>query len=141
MTDVRWARMGHASNIARELRAINRVHPVEIDDHRYAYPDLKELWLSEDKDHITLTHHRDPAWQYWHLGTQGWELVSIHRTRKAAREAALAQVPEPVLAGTYVVATGGTRTIRVRCESREGPETLRGIFQRLGYQATLENVS
>ncbi len=143
MPTVSWEQLGLASNLVRHLRAVNRVTRTEIDGHVYAYPDLKEAWLSEDGNHILLTHHKDPVWCHW-VQNGDWRFVGVYPTEQDAENAVLDYVLAcPTQSGTYVQAqrTPESRVIRVRCESEEGPEFLRGVFSRLGYATTIETVA
>lgn len=140
-----WSQPGLSSDLIRHLRAVNRVTRTEIDDHRYAYPDLKEAWLSEDKDHIVLTHTKDRSWHHWVLSEEGWQFVGVYKSRSVAQDAAenyQAEVASPE-AGIWVIARVGEqgRPIKVRCTSNEGPTLLQGIFTRLDYEVSVETVA
>lgn len=140
---VSWEPLGLASNLARHLRAVNRVSRTEIDGHVFFYPDLDQAWLSEDGNHILLTHHEDTSWHHW-VQNGEWRFVGVYPTEAAAENAVLDYVLAcPTEPGTFVQAqhTPESRVIRVRCESEEGPELLRSIFSRLGYATTIETVA
>lgn len=141
-----WVKHPLTREVARAIRAANRVGRYEIEDHRFAYADLKELWASEDECHAVLTHDKDPIWQYW-VNDGAWRQFSVHRTREDAQKEALVQTQEEPTStpvpGIYLLARCGTdsRPIKVHCTSQEGPEALRSIFARLGYAVALENVA
>lgn len=138
-----WEKKPVSRELTRNMRAINRVKRMTVDEHRLLYEDLAEVWATSDEDHVVLTHKKDAVWQYWHRHpTDNWTFVSVHKTREKAVEAAgIAAVP-PMPAGTYVVAQKGTgRPIRVRCTSQSGPEALQSIFTKMDYTVKVENVA
>lgn len=138
-----WQKQPLTRFVARGMRAATKGK--ECDGHKFSFNDLKELWISDDEHHVVCTHDEDKSWQYWLQTPEGgWELASTHGSRTAAQSAALdhetpENQPEP---GVYVLATKGEghRTIRVRCESQEGPGYWSGLFLRLGYVTTVEEV-
>lgn len=139
-----WEQIGLASNLARHLRAVNRVARTEIDDHRFTYADLADIWVSDDQQHILLTQNKDPFWLHWTQLGGSWQMVGVHKTRPLAEKAAVEYaVVTSTSPGTYVVARqdANSRLIRVHCQSKEGPELLVNIFSRLGYVATVEKVA
>lgn len=127
--------------VARHLRAATRKVP-PLDGHRFLYTDLKELWATEDGEHLVLTHDLDPIWQYWHRSpTGGMALVCCRPTRIEAQRAAEAAVVTTVTAGKYVLAQQpGGRVIRVACRS-EDPSIVRSIFDKLGYTTSVQVVA
>lgn len=129
--------------VARGMRAATKGK--ELDGHRFSYNNLKELWISEDERHVVVTHDDDKLWQYWLDAPEGgWALASVHKSREAAQSAALDhEIPEAQPeTGLYVLATKGegSRTIRVKCESSEGPEFWVRTFTKLGYSTSVEEV-
>ena len=144
MSELVLKQLGLASNLARHLRAVNRVSATEIDGHTLTYADLADIWATEDENHIVLTQHKDPTWQHWTLvPDEGWRFIGVYTTDKDAEQAIADYDPglrESTLApGTYVMArmTDTSRLIRVKCESESGPQALLDIFTRLGYQADI----
>lgn len=131
--------------VARGLRAATR-KAVALDGHRFIYNDLKELWSSEDGAHLLCTHEGDVIWQYWHYPPEGTaRLVCCFPTRREAEAAAALTVtgalPAKALPGIYLLAwSPGGRTIRVQCRSGD-PSIQQGIFERLGYETSIEEVA
>lgn len=144
MVTLEWERKPISRTLTRNMRAINRVKQMTIEDHRLLYEDLAEVWATTpDEDHVVLTHKKDPVWQYWFRHPQdNWTFVSIHKTREKAVEAAgIAAVP-PTPAGTYVVAQRPQgRVIRVLCTSQSGPDILSSIFSKMDYAVKVEDVA
>ena len=142
MADLTWVQQPLTRLLARTLRRVSQ--GVSLDNHRFAFTDLREMWMADDH-HVVLTHHQDKKWQYWHLAPEGgsdWDLVSVHSSRKAAQEAARADLPPVERPGTYLLAraTPTSRCIKVHITSSRGAQTLTEIFTGLGYDTTTEEV-
>jgi hypothetical protein len=139
-----FARQPLTRIVARGMRAATRGK--ELDGHKFSFGDLQELWISDDEHHVVATHTKDPGWQYWQDTPDGggWQLASVHHSLRAACSAACDHEYGEVLpeSGRYVVACAGEghKVIRVRVTSTEGPELIRGIFTRLGYEVGMEEV-
>lgn len=141
-----WERQPLTRAVARSIRSGTRVTRPILEGHRFSYDDLKEMWSTPERHHVVLTHHKDPTWQYWRFTDEkSWQLKEVADTRQEAQDAAerdeAANPTYPQGAGTYVVATKEDRTLRVRCESGDGPSALSGIFTRMGYSVEVQEVS
>lgn len=142
MTTLEWVKQPLTREIARGLRAATRkITP--IDGHRFRFTDLKELW-SADNEHFVCTHDEDRVWQYYHRSPDGGvQLICCVKTRRQAQAAAetTQNPPSSTPSGTYVLAwQPGGRIIRVTCHSGD-PSVQQGIFQRLGYETSVEQVA
>jgi hypothetical protein len=138
-----WVKEPLNRRAARGLRAATRRCP-EVDGHRFTYNDLKELWASTNGAHLLCLHDSDPVWQHWHHSTEGWTLVGVYTNRmKAQVGAAQIKSPSPVVeAGTYLVAKMGQgRPIRIRCGTAGRLTTIEEIYQKLGYDTSVEEVA
>jgi hypothetical protein len=141
---VRFLRHPLNQGMARTLRASTRASHPEIEGHSFHYGALRELWASEDRCHVVLTHDEEDGWQYWAKNPEGvWELISIHVNRIEAEAAAGGNhSPPPPSPGTYFIAHRPEgRSIRVHCTTEEAVETLTGIFTKLGYETSTEEVN
>jgi hypothetical protein len=140
---VRFLKHPLNQGMARTLRASTRATRPEIEGHRFSYAGLKELWATEDREHVVLTHDGEDGWQYWAKGPDGgWELIGVHPTREEAQGAARLPQPSPLgEPGTYFVAHKPEgRSIRVHCTTPEAVDTLTAIFQKMGYETAVEEV-
>ena len=128
-------------SLARCLRAGAR--DLEQDGHCFRYTDVRELWSAGDDHHVLCTHHEDKAWMYFRHGDDGWELVSVHTSRKAAQEAAKESLPAPLAPGTYVLARFGSEGhwMRVLCQTPATLQTIRDIFITLGCDTDIDVVA
>jgi hypothetical protein len=125
-------------SVARALRAGTRRQ--EFDGHRFAYPDLKELWVSDDKIHVLCTHDHDKAWQYWHQVEGSWHPVGAYESREDAEQTALGRLIPPSeeeiseVSGTYLKArfSSTSRWIVTRITGEKTIDELTGIYTRLG---------
>jgi hypothetical protein len=142
MTTLEWEKQPLTREVARGLRAATR-KMVAHGGHRFNYSDLKELWSARG-EHFVCTHDTDPVWQYYHRSPEGTvQLICCVQTRQEAQTTAeIKHDPTPPIpSGTYVLAwRPGGRTIRVACRSGD-PSIQEGIFQRLGYETTVEKVA
>lgn len=139
-----WQKKPISRTLTRNMRAINRVKQMMIDEHRLLYEDLAEVWATDPgEEHVVLTHKKDPVWQYWHRHPENnWTLLSVHKSRTAAQDAAQASTEPPVPPGRYVIAQRPKgRKIRVLCASESGPEVLSSIFTKLDYSVRVEDVA
>ena len=137
-----WHKQPTFREVARGMRAATR-KARSLDGHHFSYRDLKELWSAGDH-HIICTHEADPVWQHWHRGQEGgWVLRSCHESLLEAQMAAecVPQHQDKAAPGRYVIAwRPGGRTIRIACRTGD-PSIQRGIFERLGYETSVEEVA
>jgi hypothetical protein len=140
-----WERKPVSRELTRNMRAINRVKQMTIDDHRLFYEGIAEVWATiPGEDHVVLTHKKDPAWQYWYKHPEdNWIFLSVHTTREGAQEAVQASTDPETPPGRYVIAqlSKGARKIRVLCTSESGPDVLSSIFTKMDYTVKVEDVA
>lgn len=141
-----WSKQPLTRAVARSIRSGTRTTRPYLDGHRFFFDDLKEIWSTPDRHQVVLTHKKDPVWQYWRFtDSDGWQFLGHFITKELAQAAAEFKhtevAPSTPDAGTYVVATKEDRTLKVRCQSSDGPSALQGIFMRMGYSVEVQEVS
>lgn len=141
-----WIKQPLTRAVARSIRSGTRVTRPIMEGHRFDFTDLKEVWSTEDRHHVVLTHHKDPVWQYWCFDDERWQLRGWATTKEVAQAAGNVdafpeETSEPAEKGIYVVATKEGRTLRTRCFSQDGPPALAGIYKRMGYDVKVHEVS
>jgi hypothetical protein len=136
MPDLPWVQEPLTRYLARRLRRSTQGQ--FIDDHRFRFDDLAELWSSGY--FAVATHRKDPSWLLFHAPDGGnFELCSVHSGLHRAQEAAIEDVVvEP---GTYLLARfRDRRWMRVSVSSSYTMEVIGAIFQGMGCEVSSDVV-